>query len=100
MTESQTPMDSARRVDEALASIRLPLENLEFTLEQYLMQHGCRLDTQTRMLLAGVRDCVGRVAVSTRRLEAGRGEAASAEPGARSVPAGEAPAERRDMRVA
>ncbi|MGF1502392.1 MAG: hypothetical protein ACFBSD_11305 [Paracoccaceae bacterium] len=47
----------------------MPLENVEFTIEQYLLQNGCRLDLETRRLLAGVRDCVGRVAVSTRRIE-------------------------------
>ncbi len=61
---------SAERLEEALAKIRLPLENVEFTIEQFLLENGCRLDTETRMLLAGVRDCVGRVAVSTRRLAA------------------------------
>lgn len=60
---------SAQRIDEVLSSIRLPLENVEFTIEQFLLENGCRLDTETRILLAGVRDCVGRVAVSTRRLE-------------------------------
>lgn len=72
MAEKQGSQDVSRRMDEALALIRLPLENLEFTLEQYLMQNGCRLDTDTRLLLAGVRDCVAQVAVSTRRLERAR----------------------------
>ena len=71
MAEKQGSQDQSRRLDEALALIRLPLENLEFTLEQYLMQNGCRLDTDTRVLLAGVRDSVARVAVSARRLERG-----------------------------
>lgn len=56
------------RLDEALEAIRLPLENVEFTIEQYLLQNGARLDTDTRLFLAGVRDCIGRAAVSTRRL--------------------------------
>ncbi|MEM9145528.1 MAG: hypothetical protein AAGC57_04960 [Pseudomonadota bacterium] len=67
--ESTTAPPNATSPDETLASIRLPLENLEFTLEQYLMMNGCRLDTETRVLLACVRDCVARVAVSTRRLQ-------------------------------
>ena len=48
--------------------MQLPLENVEYALEQYLLEHGQRLDTETRILLAGIRDCVGRVAVSARRL--------------------------------
>jgi hypothetical protein len=51
-----------------MSAVQLPLENVEFALEQYLLSHGQRLDTETRILLARVRDCVGRVAVSTRRL--------------------------------
>ena len=69
MDEREDPEEAARGIDEVVASIRLPLENVEFTIEQFLLENGCRLDTETRMLLAGVRDCVGRVAVSTRRLE-------------------------------
>ncbi len=51
-----------------ISEVQLPLENVEFALEQYLLSHGQRLDTETRVLLAGVRDCVGRVVVSARRL--------------------------------
>ncbi|MGF1447729.1 MAG: hypothetical protein ACFBRM_16245 [Pikeienuella sp.] len=63
------------RIDDMLTSIRLPLENLEFTIEAFLLANGARLDTETRILLAGVRDCVGRVAVSSRRLETREQEA-------------------------
>ena len=56
------------RIGEVMSGVQLPLENVEFALEQYLLSHGQRLDTETRILLAGVRDCVGRVVVSTRRL--------------------------------
>jgi len=59
------------RIGEVMSAVQLPLENVEFTLEQYLLSHGQRLDTETRVLLAGVRDCVGRVVVSTRRLSRG-----------------------------
>ncbi len=48
--------------------MQLPLSNAEFALEQFLLSNGPRLDTETRMLLAGVRDCIGRVAVSARKL--------------------------------
>jgi len=49
---------------ELMADVEISLKNLEFTIEQYLLNNGARLDTQTRLLLAGVRDCVGRVAGS------------------------------------
>ena len=56
------------QIGEVMSAVQLPLENVEFALEQYLLAHGQRLDTETRVLLAGLRDCVGRVVVSTRRL--------------------------------
>ena len=56
------------RMSEVLAGVQIPLENVEYTIEQYLLANGARLDTETRFLLAGVRDCVGRVAGSTRRM--------------------------------
>jgi hypothetical protein len=49
-----------------IESVRLPLENIEFTIEQFLLAHGSRLDTETRCLLAGVRDGVRRVASKAR----------------------------------
>jgi hypothetical protein len=48
--------------------VQLPLENVEFALDQYLLAHGQRLDIETRVMLAGVRDCVGQVVASARRL--------------------------------
>ncbi len=56
------------RISEVMSGVQLPLENVEYALEQYLLSHGQRLDVETRFLLAGVRDCVGRVVVSARRL--------------------------------
>ncbi|HUS54395.1 MAG TPA: hypothetical protein VMY41_10375 [Thermohalobaculum sp.] len=56
------------QIGEVMSRVQLPLENVEFALEQYLLANGQRLDTETRILLAGVRDCVGRVVVSARRL--------------------------------
>ncbi len=50
----------------AIEGVRLPLENIEFTIEQFLLDHGSRLDTETRCLLAGVRDGVRRVAIKAR----------------------------------
>ena len=64
------------RIGEVMSAVQLPLENVEFALEQYLLSHGQRLDTETRVLLAGVRDCVGRVVVSARRLSRNEGGAA------------------------
>lgn len=63
-------------IGEVMGSVQLPLENVAFALEQYLLDNGQRLDPETRALLAGVRDCVGRVVVSTRRLS--RRESAAA----------------------
>ena len=59
--------DSAADVVQGVA---LPLKNLEFTIDQYLLANGCRLDLETRCLLAGVRDCLGQVVCSTARLAA------------------------------
>jgi hypothetical protein len=59
------------QIGEVLSGVQLPLENVEFALEQYLLANGQRLDSETRILLVGVRDCVGRVVVSARRLSHG-----------------------------
>lgn len=52
----------------AIVGVQLPLENVEYTIEQYLLDNGQRLDIETRMLLANVRDCIGNVAGSTRQI--------------------------------
>ncbi|MEM1345889.1 MAG: hypothetical protein AAGI34_15095 [Pseudomonadota bacterium] len=56
------------RIEALTDEIRLPLENIEFTLEQYLLENGCRLDLETRLLLARLRDSLGAVAQSSRRM--------------------------------
>ncbi len=56
------------QVSDVLVDVQLPLENVEYTIQQFLLSHGTRLDVETRSLLAGVRDCVGRVAGSTREV--------------------------------
>ena len=61
----------ADRIGQVLSRVQLPLSNAEYALEQYLLSNGQRLDTETRALLAGVRDCIGRVAVSARTLSVG-----------------------------
>lgn len=75
------------RIDDMTASVQLPLENIEYTIEQYLLAHGARLDPDTRLLLARIRDSVARIAVSCRRIE-GREEGsgrAGAVPGSSSA---------------
>lgn len=64
-TQATTGQDS---LEQLMANIQMPLENIEFTIEQYLLDNGARLDPETRFLLANVRDSVGRIAVSTRRV--------------------------------
>lgn len=51
-----------------MSNIQMPLENLAFTVESYLLANGTRLDTETRILLAGVRDCADSVAGLARRI--------------------------------
>jgi hypothetical protein len=56
------------RLADVMSDIQMPLENLAFTIEAYLMENGTRLDTETRFLLAGARDCADRVAGSVRQV--------------------------------
>lgn len=56
------------RLAEVISDIQMPLENLAFTIEEYLLANGIWLDTETRLLLAGVRDCADRVAGSVRQV--------------------------------
>ena len=65
MKDQMQVSNGADRLD----GIEIPLKNIEFTIQQYLMANGTRLDTDTRVLLAGVRDCVGRVAAVSREYE-------------------------------
>ena len=75
-TDRNSAMEAHTPLVEVLDGVALPLRNLEYTIEQYLLAHGARLDTETRFLLAGVRDCVGRVAGSTQRLSRSEDRAA------------------------
>ncbi len=68
MTSAPPQDPDSDRIGEVMIAVQLPLENVEFLLEQYLLANGARLDGETRALLAGVRDCVGRVGISARRL--------------------------------
>ena len=56
------------RLAEVVSDVQLPLDNLAYTVEAYLMANGQRLDFETRLLLATVRDCAGRVAGSVRQM--------------------------------
>ena len=56
------------RLAEVVSDVQIPLDNLAYTVEAYLMANGARLDVETRLLLAGVRDCAGRVAGSVREM--------------------------------
>lgn len=60
--------DTDRQVSEVLEDVRIPLLNIEQALEQYLHHNRARLDPETRFLLAGVRECIGRVATSTNEI--------------------------------
>jgi hypothetical protein len=62
----QKTMDA--RLAEVVSDVQIPLDNLAYTVEAYLLANGPRLDTETRLLLAGVRDCAGRVAGSVREM--------------------------------
>ncbi len=83
-------MSGDRKVDKRLATVvsdvQIPLDNLAYTIEEYLLANGARLDTETRFLLAGIRDCADRVAGSVRRLagdKLGRAGRDSAQPPAK-----------------
>jgi hypothetical protein len=65
-TNKTTMMDI--RLAEVVSDVQIPLDNLAYTVEAYLMANGARLDVETRLLLAGVRDCAGRVAGSVREM--------------------------------
>lgn len=60
----ETTRMQCKPVDRRLDDVEIPLKNIEYTIQQYLMAHGARLDTETRVLLAGIRDGVGRIATS------------------------------------
>ena len=56
------------RLAEVVADVQIPLDNLAYTIQAYLLANGTRLDTETRFLLAGIRDCADQVAGSVRRI--------------------------------
>lgn len=63
----------ADRIGELVSDVQLPLENIEFVIEQYLMANAVWLDPETSILLAGVRDGVGKIAALSRTLTSARG---------------------------
>lgn len=52
-----------KQVLDVLEDVQIPLVNIELALEQHLRNNRTQLDPQTRFLLAGVLDCIGRVAL-------------------------------------
>ncbi len=60
--------DVQKQVYEVLTDVRIPLENIEYAVCEYLRRNSNRLDPQTRSLLMGICDCVGRVANSTKAI--------------------------------
>lgn len=53
---------------DALRRVEIPLRDLEYAIEAYLLAHGQQLDTGTRCFLAQVRDGVERVAQAAREV--------------------------------
>lgn len=51
---------------EIISDVQIPLDNLAFTVEEYLLANGTRLDIETRALLAGIRDCAGLLSARLR----------------------------------
>jgi hypothetical protein len=66
MTSKSRHNPGGDQIGEVIGAVQLPLENVEFALEPYLLDNGQRLDTEPRVLLASIRYCVGRIAVSAR----------------------------------
>ena len=58
---------AGNRQADVVSDIQIPLDNLAYTVQAYLLANGPRLDTDTRFLLAGIRDCADRIAGSVRR---------------------------------
>ncbi len=69
MTGQQIGVSPKNEHGDVLTTLSMPLQNVEYTIERYLLENGTRLDTETRCLLAGVRDCVSRVAGAARHLD-------------------------------
>jgi len=69
-----------------MSDIQMPLENLAWTIEEYLLANGTRLDCETRFLLAGVRDCADRVAASVRQVARQSANSASPPRDSRTFP--------------
>jgi len=68
----ETPSDPRDDRVRAIGAVRLPLQNMAFTIDRHLHDNGARIDPETRRLLAGLRDSLGEVADSARRI-AGEG---------------------------
>jgi len=53
---------------EALRRVELPLRDLEYNVEAYLLDNGAKLDTGTRRFLAQLRDALGGLSVAAGHL--------------------------------
>ena len=51
-----------------IGGVHLPLSNAEFAIDAHLMQRGVWLDTDTRILLARLRELMAETASAARRL--------------------------------
>ncbi len=51
-----------------LSGIQLPLANAEYAIEQHLSESAVWIDSDTRLLLARLRDLIGGVATSARKI--------------------------------
>lgn len=63
LAEAPAHFAHAKPVSDPVRDVELPLRDLEFAIEQYLMETGCCLDLRTRAFLASVRDGIGHVAL-------------------------------------
>lgn len=88
MTSESRQIAGDDQIGEVIGAVQLPLENVEYALEQYLLDNGTRLDTETRILLASIRDCVGRIAVTARRLSHRSGSLGAQQAGQIALDAG------------
>lgn len=50
---------------EVVRELQLPLKNMEYTVQSYLLENASRLDPETRLLLAGLRDSLAMMAWHT-----------------------------------
>lgn len=67
-TSEMRPRDDDDPIRKVLSGVQIPLENLEFTLDEFLKAKGSEIDSETRLMLTGIRDSVGYIAWQTREI--------------------------------